>query len=358
MRVLVTGHNGYIGCALVPIFKRAGHEVAGLDTCLFEHCTLGPDVDPVPTIRKDIRDMEEEDVRGFDGIVHLAGISNDPLGDLNPECTYDINHRASVRLARIAKRAGVPRFLFSSSCSNYGAAGADAVLTEEAAFNPVTAYGRSKVMVEQEVSQLADEHFTPVFLRSATAYGYSPRLRGDLVLNNLVGWAYTTGMVRLKSDGTPWRPIVHIEDISAAFLALFEAPKDRVHNQAFNIGRTEENYQMRDIAKIVMETVPGSEVTFAEGAGPDKRCYRVNCDKIRNTIPAFKPRWTVREGARQLHEAYKQFGLTLAEFEGARYMRIQSVKKLQAEGKLDGNLRWIREAAVAAAVPVQEGMPR
>jgi nucleoside-diphosphate-sugar epimerase len=343
MRVLVTGHNGYIGCALLPIFLRAGHEITGLDSCLFERCTLGPDVAPVPMIRKDIRDIESDDVQGFDAIIHLAGISNDPLGDLNPECTYDINYRASVRLAKIAKRAGVERFLFSSSCSNYGAAGADAVLTEEAAFNPVTPYGRSKVLVEQEVSHLADENFTPIFLRSATAYGYSARLRGDLVLNNLVGWAYTTGMVRLKSDGTPWRPIVHIEDISAAFLALLEAPKDLVHNQAFNVGRTEENYQMRDIANIVMETVPGSQVTFAEGAGPDKRCYRVNCDKIRKTIPAFQPRWTVREGARQLYEAYKNFGLTLADFEGPRYMRIQSVKKLQSDGKLDSNLRWISD---------------
>jgi len=341
MRVLVTGHNGYIGCALVPILKRAGHEVVGLDSLLFEDCTLGPDVDPVETIRKDVREVEAADLRGFDAIIHLAGISNDPLGDLNPECTYDVNYRASVRLAKLAKQAGVQRFLFSSSCSNYGAAGAEAVLTEEAAFNPVTAYGESKVLVEKEVSELADERFTPVFLRNATAYGFSARLRGDLVVNNLVGWAYTTGMVRLKSDGTPWRPLVHIDDISEAFVALMEAPKDIVHNQAFNVGRTEENYQMRDLAKIVMETVPGSQVTFAEGAGPDKRCYRVNCDKIRDAIPAFKPRWTVREGARQLFEAYKTFGLTLADFEGARYMRIKHVRRLQSEGRLDSDLRWI-----------------
>lgn len=349
MRVLVTGHNGYIGCALVPILVRAGHEVTGLDTCLFEDCTLGPDVTPVQTIRKDVRDVERGDVEGFHAIIHLAGISNDPLGDLNPECTYEINHRASVHLARLAKQAGVQRFLFSSSCSNYGAAGAEAILTEDAAFNPVTPYGESKVFVERDVSQLADDDFTPVFLRNATAYGFSARLRGDLVLNNLVGWAYTTGMVRLKSDGTPWRPIVHIEDISEAFLALLEAPKNLVHNQAFNVGRTEENYQMRDLAKIVMETVPGSTVTFAEGAGPDKRCYRVNCDKISRTIPAFKPRWTAREGARQLYESYKVFGLTLAEFEGARYMRIQHVKKLQSEAKLDFNLRRMSDRVQVAA---------
>jgi nucleoside-diphosphate-sugar epimerase len=349
MRVLVTGHNGYIGCALVPILARAGHEVVGLDNCLFEDCTLGPDVDPIQTIRKDVRDVDVHDVEGFQAIIHLAGISNDPLGDFNPECTYEINHRASVRLAKLAKQAGVERFLFSSSCSNYGAAGSEAILTEDAAFNPVTPYGESKVFVERDVAELADQNFTPVFLRNATAYGFSARLRGDLVLNNLVGWAHITGMVRLKSDGTPWRPIVHIEDISEAFLALLGAPKEHVHNQAFNVGRTEENYQMRDLANIVMETVPGSTVTFADGAGPDKRCYRVNCDKIFNQIPAFKPRWTAREGARQLYEAYKSFGLTLADFEGARYMRIKHVKKLQSEGKLDSSMRWIHTAAAVSA---------
>jgi nucleoside-diphosphate-sugar epimerase len=296
-----------------------------------------------------VREVEVRDLAGFQAIIHLAGISNDPLGDLNPECTYEINHRASLRLAQLAKQAGVERFLFSSSCSNYGAAGAEAILTEEAAFNPVTPYGESKVLVERDVALLADQNFTPVFLRNATAYGFSARLRGDLVLNNLVGWAYITGMVRLKSDGTPWRPIVHIEDISEAFLALLEAPKHLVHNEAFNVGRTEENYQMRDLAKIVMETVPGSQVTFAEGAGPDKRCYRVNCDKIRNRIPAFRPRWTARQGARQLYQAYKDLGLTLSDFEGARYMRIQHVKKLQSKGKIDSNLRWTQSPVAAAA---------
>jgi nucleoside-diphosphate-sugar epimerase len=347
MRVLVTGHNGYIGSALVPIFVRAGHDVVGMDSFLFENCTLGPEVAPVPAIRKDVRDAELADVKGFDAIIHLAGISNDPLGDLNPGCTFDINHRASVRLAELAKQAGVSRFLFSSSCSNYGAAGADSILTEEAAFNPVTAYGQSKVLVEQDVAKLADRDFCPVFLRNATAYGYSARLRGDLVMNNLVGWAHITGMVRLKSDGTPWRPIVHIEDISEAFLALMEAPRDVVYNQAFNVGRTDENFMMRDLAQIVMETVPGSKVTFAEDAGPDKRCYRVTCDKINKLVPSFKARWTAREGARQLYDAYKKHGLTLADFEGPTYMRIQSVKKLQDAGKIDANLRWTNTAVEA-----------
>jgi len=347
MRVLVTGHNGYIGCALLPILTRAGHAVVGLDNCMFEDCTMGPDADPVPTLRKDVRDVEPSDLEGFDAIIHLAGISNDPLGDLNPDCTYDINHRASVRLARLAKDVGVSRFLFSSSCSNYGAAGGDTILDEHAAFNPVTAYGRSKVLVEQEVAPLGDENFCPVFLRNATAYGFSARLRGDLVLNNLVGWAHITGKVRLKSDGTPWRPIVHIEDISQAFMALMEAPRDLVYNQAFNVGRTEENYQMRDLAQIVMETVPGSQVTFAEDAGPDKRCYRVNCDKILNAIPAFQPQWTARAGARQLYEAYQAFGLTLADFEGPRFMRIHHVKQLQKDGRLDSSLRWVPAAALS-----------
>jgi len=355
MRVLVTGHNGYIGCALVPILVRAGHDVVGMDSCLFENCTLGPEVDPVPAIRKDIRDAELNDLKGYQAVIHLAGISNDPLGDLNPGCTYEINYRASVRLAKLAKQAGVERFLFSSSCSNYGAAGSEAILTEEAAFNPVTPYGESKVLVEKEVSQLADQDFTPVFLRNATAYGFSARLRGDLVLNNLVGWAHITGMVRLKSDGTPWRPIVHIDDISEAFLALMEADKNLVHNQAFNVGRTEENYQMRDLANIVMETVPGSKVTFAEDAGPDKRCYRVNCEKIHKVIPAFKPRWNAREGAKQLYEAYKKYGLTLTDFEGPTYMRIQTVKRLQSEGKLDSDLRW---APAPVETSVEKGVAR
>lgn len=347
MKVLVTGHNGYIGCTLVPIFQRAGHEVIGLDNFMFEGCTLGPQEADVPAIRKDVRDVEVSDLRGFDAIVHLAGISNDPLGDMNPEITYDINYRASVRLAKLAKEAGVSRFLFSSSCSNYGASGGDKMLDEHADFNPVTAYGHSKVLVEQEVAPLGDDTFTPVFLRNATAYGFSARLRGDLVLNNLTGWAHITGMVRLKSDGTPWRPIVHIDDIAEAFLALMEAPRDVVHNQAFNVGWTQENYQMRDLAQIVMETVPGSKITFADEAGPDKRNYRVNCDKITKLVPGFKPKWTARAGAEQLYKAYKEYGLTLDDFEGPRYMRLKTVKRLQDEGLMDESLRWVKEAVAS-----------
>jgi nucleoside-diphosphate-sugar epimerase len=339
MRVLITGHKGYIGAILTPMVQAAGHEVVGLDTDYFEACTFGTGLPEVAEIRKDIRDVEVSDLEGYDAVMHLGGLSNDPLGDLNPELTAQINHRASVRLAQLAKEAGVTRFIFSSSCSNYGAAGEDFV-DEGSEFNPVTPYGESKVLVEQDVSQLADEGFSPTFLRNATAYGVSPRLRFDLVLNNLVAWAYTTGLVYLKSDGTPWRPIVHIEDISRAFLAVLHAPRERIHKEAFNVGRTEENYQIRDIARIVVDVVPDSRLEFASDAGPDKRTYRVNCDKIREMLPEFEPQWDVRRGAEELLGAYQQTGLSLDEFEGPRYKRVAHIKQLQSEGRLDEFLRW------------------
>ena len=339
MRVLVTGSKGYIGTVLTPLLVAAGHEVMGLDSDFYENSTFGDGLPSTPSLRKDIRDVTVADLAGFDAVVHLAGLSNDPLGNLNPELTYEINHRASVRLAEVAKAAGVPRFIFSSSCSNYGAAGDD-LLTEEAAFNPVTPYGHSKVLVERDVARLADDRFSPTFLRNATAYGVSPRLRFDLVLNNLVAWAYTTGVVHLKSDGTPWRPIVHIEDISRAFLAVLEAPRERVHNEAFNVGITEQNYRIRDLAEIVRETVPGSRIEYAEGAGPDTRCYRVNCDKIRRVLPSFVPKWDARKGAAELYEAYRRIGLKLEDFEGPRYRRIDQIKTLMAAGRLDASLRW------------------
>ncbi|MBT3390754.1 MAG: SDR family oxidoreductase [Chloroflexi bacterium] len=340
MRVLVTGHLGYIGTILTPMLLAAGHEVSGLDSDLYARCTFGEFSPQVLNNFKDIRDVELDDVKGFDAVIHLAGLSNDPLGDLNPALTYEINHRASVRLAELAKAAGVKRFLFSSSCSTYGAAGEEA-LDESGEFNPVTPYGRSKVLVEQDVALLADENFSPTFLRNATAYGVSPRLRFDLVLNNLVAWADTTGLIYLKSDGTPWRPLVHIEDISRAFLAILEAPIEKIYNRAFNVGRSAESYRIRDVAEIVAQTVPGCRVEYAPGAGPDKRTYRVNCDLIQRELPLFQPAWDIRRGALELYEAYQRVGIQQAEFEGPRYKRIAHIRQLIADDLLDENLRWI-----------------
>lgn len=339
MRVLITGHQGYIGTIMAPYIANAGHEVVGLDTDLFAQCNFGEPTRQFPSIRKDLRDVEHADLEGFDAVIHLAGLSNDPLGNLNPDLTYNINQHASVRLARLSKDVGVKRFLFSSSCSTYGAAG-DKILDETAEFNPVTPYGRSKVLVEQEVALLAGAEFSPVYLRNATAYGVSPRLRFDLVLNNLTAWALTTGRVFIKSDGTPWRPIVHIEDISRAFHAALEAPRELIHNQAFNVGRSEENYQISDLAEIVKQTVPGCTIEFAADAGPDKRCYRADFSRITKILPAFQPKWDARRGARELYEAYKKVGLKVEDFEGARFKRIDHIQGLLASGRLNADLRW------------------
>jgi nucleoside-diphosphate-sugar epimerase len=338
MRVLVTGHNGYIGCILVPLLQRAGHDVVGLDNYLYETCTYGDDVVDPPALRKDVRDVEVEDLQGFEAVIHLAAISNDPVGDLAPDTTYEINHRAASRLAALSKDAGVTRFLFSSSCSLYGAAGDD-YLDESAAFNPVTPYGESKILAEDDMRALADDDFSPTFLRNATAYGVSARLRGDLVVNNLAAYAFTTGEVLIKSDGSPWRPLVHIEDISRAFLAALEAPRELVHNEAFNVGRTQENYRVREVAEIVEDVFKGSKVTYAEGASPDIRNYRVNCDKLAEALPAFKPVWTVRRSAEELLAAFTRHGLDLDDFLSRRFMRIKHVRELQAEGALDERLR-------------------
>jgi nucleoside-diphosphate-sugar epimerase len=339
IRILVTGHNGYIGTVLVPMLVGTGHEVAGLDSDLYERCTFGNGFARIEAIRKDIRDVGASDLAGFDAIVHLAGLSNDPLGQLNPAITHEINHMATMKLARLAKDKGIKRFVFSSSCSNYGAAD-DSLIDEQAKLNPLTPYGHSKVMAEGDLLSFADRDFSPVLLRCGTAYGVSPRIRFDLVLNNLVAWAYTTGRVFLKSDGLSWRPLVHVEDISRAFMAVINAPRELVHGQAFNVGVSQENFQVFQLARIVQETIPGSIIEYSHDAGRDKRCYRVNCDKLSRTFPDFKPKWNVVLGAKQLVEAFKEYGLRLKDFEGARYKRIDHIIMLIEKGLLDSELRW------------------
>jgi nucleoside-diphosphate-sugar epimerase len=340
VRVLVTGHDGYIGSILVPMLTDAGHEVVGLDTFLYEDCGFDEQPAPsVPCIRKDVRDVTAADLDGFEAVLHLAALSNDPTADLNPECTYAINHGASVSLAQAAKQAGVERYLFSSSCSLYGAAEEDWI-DEGAAFNPVTPYGESKVLSERDIGLLADDSFTPTFLRNATAHGLSPRHRGDLVVNNLTAFAFATGEVLMQSDGSPWRPLVHVEDIARAFVGLLEAPRERVHNEAFNIGGDEENYQIRDVARLVEEVVPDSRVALAAGAGPDKRSYRASFAKLTSAFPELAPRWTVRQSIEQMLAAYRANDLRIEDFEGSRFMRIARLKELMASGRLDETLRW------------------
>jgi nucleoside-diphosphate-sugar epimerase len=345
LKVLVTGNNGYIGTVMVPMLQAEGFEVTGLDSDLFRNCVFGnPSVtgaiSNIPYLRKDIRDIERSDLVGFDAVVHLCALSNDPLGNLNPRMTYEINHEASVRLAELAKSAGVERYVLSSSCSVYGAS-TKPIVNEESEPKPVTPYAESKVLAERDISKLADADFTPTFLRSSTAYGLSPMLRFDLVVNNFIAWSFTKGIVLLKSDGTAWRPFVHIQDISRAFITVLHAPRDVVHNQIFNVGKNDQNYRIREVAEIAKQTVPNSEIKYAEGAEPDSRSYRVEFDKIAAALPDFKPQWTVPMGAKQLYEAYTKVGLLLEEFEGPRYRRITHLENSLKTGEVDASLRRV-----------------
>jgi nucleoside-diphosphate-sugar epimerase len=348
MRVLVTGHEGYLGSVLVPMLQEAGHDVVGLDLGLFADGTLGPPPEPVKALGVDLRDVAPEHCAGVDAVVHLAALCNDPLGDLDPELTLDINYRATVRLAGAAKAAGAGRFLFSSSCSLYGASGDGGLLTEEAEFAPVTPYGESKVRSEAGLRALADDRFCPVFLRNATAYGFSPRLRGDLVVNDLVGHALLTGEVRLRSDGSAWRPLVHVADIGAVFVALLEAPADRVRGRAFNVGRTAESYRIRDVAGQVAAAVPGSTVTVAPGSGADTRNYRVSCDRLATELPELRLRWDLRSGIEQLLDAYRRYGLVLSDLMGPRHQRLAKIRELRQAGRIDPRLRWTSPGAGGA----------
>lgn len=347
MRVLITGHNGYVGSVMSRMVQMAGHEVHGLDTYFFEGCTLGPEPRDLPAVRLDLRDVRQEHLGGYDAVIHLAALSNDPLGDLDADLTYAINHRASLRLAQLAKAAGVSRFLFASSCSLYGVAGED-MLDERASFNPITPYGESKVRLEHDLHLLADDAFSPTYLRNATAYGLSPRLRFDVVVNNLVGVALTTGEIRVQSDGTPWRPLVHVEDFCRAFLAVLHAPRGLVHDEAFNVGRTEENYQVSALAELVRGELPGTTVRYAEGGGPDPRSYRVSCDKLARTLPEFRPQWTVRTGVAELVRGFRAAGLRPEDFSGSRYVRLRRIRELQQSGRLDAALRWVPAPALAS----------
>jgi nucleoside-diphosphate-sugar epimerase len=340
VKILLTGHHGYIGSVTGPLLRAAGHEVTGLDTFFYEGCDLREEPDDNPALRLDLRDADPGVLAGHDAVVHLAALSNDPLGDLSPELTKAINFEATVRLARAAKEAGVTRFIFSSSCSMYGASEEGRAVDESAPLKPLTAYAESKVLSEEALAELADEDFSPVSMRFATAYGVSPRLRVDLVLNNLVGWAFTTGKVKIMSDGTPWRPLIHIEDMSRAILAVLSGERDAVGGQAFNVGRSEENYQVRELAEIVEETVGDCEIEYAGSGDPDPRSYRVDFTRFEDAFPDAGLRWTARDGARELLDAYREIGLTLDQFEGDRFIRLKHLRLLLDRGELDPELRW------------------
>lgn len=347
MRVLLTGSQGYIGTVLGPFLRAAGHDVVGLDAGWFDDRRFGVEPPAGGYLTNDVRDLTAEHLAGYDAVLHLAALSNDPLGELDGELTMEINHRASVRLAELARQAGVTRFVFSSSCSTYGGAGDD-VVNEQSPTNPLTHYGRSKVLADRDIAALANERFSPVFLRHATAYGASPRLRLDLVVNDFVAHAFARGKILLRSDGSAWRPLVHVEDIARAFLAAIEAPREAIHNEAFNVGRNSENYQIIQVAEIVRQLVPGTQIEFAPGASADKRCYRVDFSKIERGLPGMRFEWDVARGVRQLYEAYRDEGLTSDDLTGPRYFRLAALRHLRNEGALAPDLRWTAPAGTEA----------
>ncbi len=346
-RILITGNLGYIGSVIAGLAIEAGYRIVGFDSDLFQGCDLGGPPPACEQILKDLREIELSDLKGFDAVLHFAGLCNDPLGDLSPDLTMDINYASSLRVAKLAKKAGVRRFVMASSCSLYGASG-DSMIDESGAFQPLTVYARSKAMVEEAVTALASTGFSPIFLRNATAYGVSPRLRLDLVLNDFVAGAYTTGVIPIKSDGTPWRPVVHVEDIARACFAVLEAPRETIHNRAFNVGQNEENYQVRDLARIVQEVVPGSRIEYSPNGGPDLRCYRVDFGRIQREIPDFRPRWNARRGAEQLYRAFQNFGLTAETATGTAYRRLARVKALADDGAIGPDLRWSRRVLASS----------
>jgi nucleoside-diphosphate-sugar epimerase len=343
-RILITGHNGYIGSVLAPVLAQEGYEVVGLDTGYFSECTLVPDTVSIPEIRKDIRDIDAKDLRGFYAVIHLAALSNDPIGNLDVGWTRQINYEGSVRLAEYAKAAGVERFLFSSSCIMYGMSEAK-VVTEESPLDPRTEYARSKVLAERVIAALAADGFSPTFLRNGTIYGLSPRMRFDTVLNDLVATAVTTGRVIVHSDGKPWRPVVHVQDVARAFQTILEAPVEKVHNQAFNTGANELNHQIIELAKIAVRTVPGCKLELKAQIGADQRTYKADFSKFARTFPEFKFNWTAEKGAAELYRAFQSIGLTHTHLTDKRFTRLKWLNHLLKRRQLDDQLRWREPAA-------------
>lgn len=353
-RVLLTGSNGYIGCVMGPLLQDKGYDVVGLDVGYFDPCTLVPRRESIPVIDKDVRDIEVADLSGFDTVVHLAALSNDPIGNLNEAWTREINGNGTIRLAECAKQAGVKRFLFSSSCIMYGMSSVS-VVDEDSPLAPQTQYARSKVDAEDKLRELADDGFSPVYCRNGTIYGLSPCMRFDTVLNNLMGSAFVTGRVVIHSDGTPWRPVVHVQDVARAFEQVMRAPVEQVHNQAFNIGADHLNHQIRQLGEIVERTVPGCELAFVRQAGADQRTYKADFGKFKRTFPEFDFLWTAESGAQELYRAFDRVSLKKEDFTGDRFTRLKWLQQLIDKGLLNDELRWSESAVTgpsARSAPV------